>query len=279
MACQAFCPKHPDPIQDGLCGVGHVPNVPMVMLGGFVGEPRLLGHRTSHVLVPPSPRCHHSRQKRPTEEHSISRRDGWRPSPYSGKDPSCPRDPMRCQPMRRFTPVEATSANAPQPILGSCQLHPAAQTHPTGPGQEVAGDSLPWSGERRSKRKTFILGSSLLWLGLQEPGRMQKKGPREYLRYHRHLGVRGAKAARVGQRLASPPTPWCLCHQEEPRALGILPGRGLRGGGPTAPAQAPTTNDSAQEGSPPASHLGSGLGFLSRVIGTEGNSSFLIHQP
>lgn len=113
------------------------------------------------------------------------------------------------------------------------------------------------------------------------------KGSREYLGITHTMGSGDGE-----QKLCWWDTaPWCLCHREEPRVPGLegqcRPAAGPWGLGtegclrPLAPA--PTTSNSEQEGGSLllllASQVSSGLGFLSQVIGTEGNGGFLFHQP
>lgn len=137
-----------------------------------------MGNRTSCLSGTPSPMCYHPHQKRLKEDLSIPRRDGWRPSLFPGKGTFCPGDPPEAhQSMRCLTFVEAlvayTSWCPPDNVLG-LPVTPSSPNPAHHPKAGHSWDSLPWRGERRSRKRTFILGSSLLWLGLRGDSRAWK---------------------------------------------------------------------------------------------------------
>lgn len=141
-------------------------------LPGPLGQQDLLSFRDtlSHVLPPTSAE---------TERGPLHSQKGWMETiSFPGKDTFCPGDPPEAhQSMRCLTFVEAlvayTSWCPPDNVLGL----PVTHSSPNPAHHPKAGhswDSLPWRGERRSRKRTFILGSSLLWLGLQGDSRAWK---------------------------------------------------------------------------------------------------------
>lgn len=96
--------------------------------------------------------CHHPHQQTLKEDLSTPRRDGWRQSPFSGKDTFCPRDPPEAHhPMRCFTPVESwvayISRCPPANVLGL----PVPPSSPNPAHHPRAGQSTLERGEKEQE--------------------------------------------------------------------------------------------------------------------------------
>lgn len=207
--------------------------------------------------------------------------------------PGTPR-PEAHQPTGCFSSMEAMAASGPQCPPANClgllitSSGPSAAHHP---GAEHGWGGLPCSRETRSRRRTFIPGGSLLWLGLQGESRAWK-GTKE--RSHVSVWVsptppaqgtenKGCTSGTLASVTATSPVPL-------PPGGGVsvgLEGQGRRAAGPHALSteqgpQCPRKGANCQRLSTRRSPLPlptSRLGFLSRVIETEGNGGFLIGQP
>jgi len=166
-----------------------LPTSPWPCWEGLLGSRGSQGDRMPHVLVPPSPSCHHPCWQRPTEELSVSRRHGWRPIPDSGKDLSSPGDPTRGMSAHEMFHL-CGSHSCKRPLVLHSQILglPIMSSSPNLSHQPEAGHG--WGQptlEGREKEEEEDLHPGQLSALASPPRRKQSlegykgKGPREYL--------------------------------------------------------------------------------------------------